>query len=344
MRDPGEEDGALVQAARQGDRQAFALLYHRYKPDVWNLAYLTLRNEHEAEDCLQETFVKALRALSTDTSIEAVRPWLLTIARNACLDRLRAAKRRTFVSIDDEAIPELPAPARQVDGWLDFRLALERLPREDREAFMLVDVLGYRSHEAATILGVAAPSTLRSRVASARRQLAPSLLEATDEWPAEIWGVYHQPPNSAIVASLGPDSGKRGSRANIAEQASIAELIANCARAPVRDPAGVRLRRGGRFAVELVDFFVRLDDRIPEELRVLAVIDGRQQRLEGTAQHWLADHPRWQVRRAVSHAGWLLDVESLLRAAGPESHQAESHRAAIAALDAPTPFLWTHGR
>ena len=338
MRDPGEEDGALVQAARQGDRQAFALLYHRYKPDVWNLAYLTLRNEHEAEDSLQETFVKALRGLSTDTSIEAVRPWLLTIARNVCLDRLRAAKRRTFVSIDDDALPELQAPARHDDGWLDFRLALERLPREDREAFMLVDVLGYRSHEAAAILGVAAPSTLRSRLASARRQLAPSLLEATDERPAEIWGVYHQPPDSAIVASLGPQAARRD------RPRSIAELIADCARAPVPEAAGIRVRRGGRSAVELVDFFVRLDGRIPEQLRVLAVIDGRQPRLEGKTQHWLADHPRWQVRRAVSHAGWLLDVESLLRAAGPESHRAESHRAAIAALDAPTPFLWTHGR
>jgi RNA polymerase sigma factor (sigma-70 family) len=338
MRDPGEEDDALVQAARQGDRQAFALLYHRYKPDVWNLAYLTLRNEHEAEDGLQETFVKALRALSTDTSIEAVRPWLLTIARNVCVDRLRAAKRRTFVSIDDDAIPELPAPDRHDDGWLDFRLALERLSREDREAFVLVDVLGYRSHEAAAILDLAAPSTLRSRLASARRQLAPSLLEATDEWPAEIWGVYHQPPNSVIVASIGPESGNRG------RHPSIADLIADCARAPVPDAGGARSHRSGRSGVQLVDFFDRLDDRIPRKLGVLAVIDGRQQRIEGNAQHWLADHPRWQVRRAVSHAGWLLDVESLLRAAGTESQRDDSHQATIAALDAPTPFLWTHGR
>ena len=41
MRDPGEDDCALIQAARNGDRQAFALLYHRYKLDAWNLAYLS---------------------------------------------------------------------------------------------------------------------------------------------------------------------------------------------------------------------------------------------------------------------------------------------------------------
>lgn len=334
MRDPGEEDDALVQAARAGDRQAFALLYHRYKPDVWNLAYLTMRNHHEAEDGLQETFVRALRALSTNAQIEAVRPWLLTICRNVCLDRLRSAKRRAIVALDDGTLPELPAPVRPDDGWLDFRLALDRLPHEEREAFMLVDVLGYRSHEAATILGVGAPSTLRSRLASARRQLAPSLLEATDEPPAEIWGVYHQPPNSAIVASLGPAAARAPKRGD-----SIADLIANCARVPLLDGASAERSARHRSGLELVDFFQRLEPRIPRKLPVLAVIDGRQPRLQGSAQHWLADHPRWQVRQAVSHAGWLLEVESLLRAAGTESH-----RTALAALDAPTPFLWTHRR
>ena len=64
MRDPEEDDRDLVQAARNGDRQAFALLYHRYKLDTWNLAYLTLRSYHEAEE-RQETFVKAMVAVSS---------------------------------------------------------------------------------------------------------------------------------------------------------------------------------------------------------------------------------------------------------------------------------------
>lgn len=327
MRDPGEEDDALIRAARDGDRQAFALLYHRYKPDVWNLAYLTLRDHHEAEDSLQETFVRALRALSTPVRIDALRPWLLTICRNICLDRIRASRRHPVVSIDGDGAPELAAPARADDGWLDFRRALDRLSAEDREAFMLVDVLGYRSHEAAAILGLAAPSTLRSRVSSARRQLAPSLDTASGEPPAEIWGVYHRPPASAIVASFVPEAPDGRPRS------SIADLIANCERGP-----GGR-GSGGRGALELIDFFDRLEGRIPTQLRVLAVIDERRPRTPGGAQHWLADHPRWQVRRAVSHAGWLLEVESLLRAAGTDSH-----RTALAALNGPTPFLWTHGR
>ena len=255
-----------------------------------------------------------------------MRPWLLTICRNVCLDRLRAGRRRPSVSIDAERVGELPSTAPVDDGLIDFRRALEQLTPEDREAFMLVDVLGYRSHEAAAILGIAAPSTLRSRLAHARRELAPSVLDAPSEMPAEIWGVYHRPPESAIVASF-ESATSTGTR-----DASIADLIANCERARTATS-------GDRGAPDLADFFDRLDTRIPAKLGVLAVIDERRSRVAGGAQHWLADHPRWRVRRAVSHACWLLEVESLLRAAGTGRHSA-----ALAALDAPTPFLWTHAR
>ncbi len=325
MRDPGEEDGALVEAAREGDRQAFALLYHRYKPDVWNLAYLTLRDTAEAEDCLQETFVRALRSLGSGTPVEAARPWLLTICRNACLDRLRSAKRRGYVSFDAEDAPEPPLPAIDEDARVDLHRAIARLEPEDREAFVLVDVLGYRSHEAAQILGLAAPSTLRSRLSRARRLIAPALTGARADPAAEIWGVYHQPPDNAVVACFrsGPGPGAR----TAAEQIDLSSELER-----LRESAGAV-----RGAVGLVDFFDRLDVRIPPMLRVLAVIDGALARTPASARHWLADHPRWQVRSAGSHAGWLLAVETLLRAAGADRDQA-----ALDALDAPTPFLWTH--
>ncbi len=334
MRDPGEGDGALVKAARDGDREAFALLYHRYKPDVWNLAYLTLRDTHEAEDTLQETFVKALRALSSTGEIAAVRPWLLTICRNTCLDRLRADHRRRFISLDDEHLPELPERSRDDLAALDFRNALAQLEPEDREAFMLIDVLGYRSHEAAAILGVSAPSTLRSRLHHARRTLAPLLKDTAEEPPAEIWGVYHDPPESAVVASFGSES-RRPSVATAAGAATLATAAtATAAAAASPDGSG-----GGRppAHLELMDFFDRLDGRIPPALNVLAVVDARRPQAGG-AQHWFADHPRWQLRRAETHASWLLEVESLLKSAG-----GERTKDALAALMTSTPFLWTRG-
>jgi RNA polymerase sigma factor (sigma-70 family) len=186
MPNPAEDDGVLVHAARSGDRESFALLYHRYRIDVWNMAYLTLRNYHEAEDSVQETFVKALRGLPSLDQTDMVRPWLLAICRNVCLDRIRATSRRRIVALDDQTAEPASAPIDQ-DRQIDFYRALESLPLEDREAFILVDVLGCRSHEAAQILGLAAPSTVRSRLARARRHFALLPDRASDPAAEATW-------------------------------------------------------------------------------------------------------------------------------------------------------------
>jgi RNA polymerase sigma-70 factor (ECF subfamily) len=323
MRDPGEEDDALVQAARNGDRHAFALLYHRYKLDVWNLAYLTLRNYHEAEDSVQETFVKALRALRCTSHVDAVRPWLLAICRNVCLDRLRAARRRQVFSLDDDTLAEPAAVPTDQEQRIDFHRALASLAPEDREAFMLVDVLGCRSHEAATILGLRASSTLRSRLSRARRQIAPAISEPVVPGALpQIWGVYHHPPDSAIVASF---DGR-------ARQADLSDLLATLDRYTEADAPS-------RNGLHLVEFLDRLEHGIPRDRRLIAVIDNRPPHSTNTTQHWLADHPRWQVRRPHSHESWLLEVKSLLQATGNAAD--ERCAIALAALRNPTPFYWT---
>jgi RNA polymerase sigma factor (sigma-70 family) len=331
MRDPGEDDCALVQAARNGDRQAFALLYHRYKLDAWNLAYLTLRDYHEAEDGLQETFVKAMVALGSGVEVEAVRPWLMAICRNVCLDRLRSTRRRPAVSLDSEDVSEPAAAPIDQDEYVDFHRTLRALSPQDREAFLLVDVLGCRSHEAASILGLHASSTLRSRLARARRQVASAVTaeaRSLDAPPPEIWGVYHDPPDSAIVAAFALLDGNGRARA------ALDELIARLeAGAKVSDVAGN--------GFNLTQFFEGLERRIPNERRVIAVIDDWPAGTGDKTQHWLADHPRWQVRRPANHACWLLEVQSLLSAAGTERACGQS--GALAALNATTPFLWTQG-
>jgi RNA polymerase sigma-70 factor, ECF subfamily len=321
------EDCELADAARNGDREAFAVLYHRFKSDVWSLAYLTMRSRHEAEDCVQETFIRALRALRKTPEISSVRAWLLTICRNVCLDRLRAARRNDLASLDDGVSPEPAAMARDEDLHIDFYRALRELPEADRQAFVLVDVLGCRSHEAASILGLDAPSTVRSRLTRARRQIAVAVTDTEAErTAAEIWGVYHAPSSSAIVATYGDGTAARlGAR-------PLKQLIKDLSAPHVPDDRAAEMLPG------LIAFFEGLDDRIPRTASVMAAItgDGRQER--NTALHWLANHPRWRVRRQPSHAAWLLEVQSLLEAAGDHSRfppltplQASST----------TPFLWT---
>jgi RNA polymerase sigma-70 factor (ECF subfamily) len=169
---PVASDTVLVARAAAGDEEAFALLYHRYEQDAWSLASFKLRDRHEAEDAVQETFLRAYRSLRAFRGGESARPWLLTICRNVCLDRLRTRVARGTVFLDDHTGPEPAAPEDDPDGRIDLRRALAAMPHDDVEAFFLVDVLGCRSHEAARIVGLRASSTLRSRLDRARRFLA----------------------------------------------------------------------------------------------------------------------------------------------------------------------------
>ena len=95
--------------------------------------------------------------------------------------------------------------------------------------------------------------------------------------------------------------------------------------------------------LDLIQFFERLEDRIPSERRVVAVIDDRPPQTGGGAQHWLADRSsRWRIRRPPTHASWLLEVQALLGAAGTEP--AGRRARALAGLDAFTSFLWVHAQ
>jgi len=162
-------DAALVTRAQAEDAEAFDLLYRRWKRDVWTLSYYLLqRNHHEAEEAMQETFLKAWRNLHRCPGSEPPRSWILAICRNVCIDRVRrsAVEPPAYRSaaLDDAADA---GPSEPVALHVD----LDELKQLEREAWYLIDVLGYSSTEASHVVG-APSSTIRSRVARARAQLA----------------------------------------------------------------------------------------------------------------------------------------------------------------------------
>lgn len=311
------EDDALLAAACRGDPDAFAEIYHRYKGNVLGLAAFTLHDRGEAEDVTQETFLKAYRALRGVRSGQALRPWLLAICRRTCLDRLRAHPSRPPLSLDADDTDEPPAPALDLDQRIDLRRALASLQDEDYEAFVLVDVLGCHSDEAAAILGLRAPSTLRSRVARARRALVEILVEQEAEPAPQVWGLFHTSTGSAIVASAGCEHDDRR---------RVEDLLARLQGATLTE-----LPPGGRDGLDLVSFFDRLDARIPPQLGVQALVDELATADALAIARWIADHPRWQVRSSGSHTFWLGDVEQLLGA----------RRSVLTRLSGEKPFLWT---
>lgn len=165
------DDTDLVARASRGDEAAFELLVRRHAPAAWRLSRSMLGDDFAADEAVQDAFLKAHRALPRFRGDAAFGTWLLAIARRVCLDRLRL-KRAEIVSLDEVR------RERAVTSDAAVRLAIEAavadLPEVEREAFVLVDVLGHTREDAATIAAVPA-STMRSRVARARERLAAAL-------------------------------------------------------------------------------------------------------------------------------------------------------------------------
>jgi RNA polymerase sigma-70 factor (ECF subfamily) len=176
----------------------------RFYSYIWPLRAMLLRtasfltpSNAEAEDLVQETMMKAFRAIDSLDPDASPQAWLTTILRNTRIDRLRAAGRAPeTVSLDkitEEA--DLPAPAATVaspapdptatlEEFSDRDLihALQKLPEDIRWTLLLVDVDGLEYEEAATIMQIP-PGTAKSRVHRGRHMLRNLLLEKTPATP-----------------------------------------------------------------------------------------------------------------------------------------------------------------
>ena len=173
----------LLSRARSGDQHAFAQLMDGYRNQLQVHCYRILGSVQDAEDALQETLLGAWQALGTFEERASVRTWLYRIATNRCLNMLRAANRRPRSQglAFDVALPEptrlgetvwlQPCPDIFLEGLPDdrpgpearyearesvalaFVAALQLLPARQRVALVLRDVLGFRAHETAGMLG-----------------------------------------------------------------------------------------------------------------------------------------------------------------------------------------------
>jgi len=171
----------LLRAHAQGDRDAFATLFHRHRDRLWSVAIRTVGDREEAADALQDALLSAHRSAARFRGESAVTTWLHRIVVNACLDRLRRRQAHPTVPLADgnrssesdrwagAFEPVAPDPDR--DTALVIRQALAALPIDQRAAIVLVDVQGYPVAEVATILGVP-EGTVKSRCARGRARLA----------------------------------------------------------------------------------------------------------------------------------------------------------------------------
>jgi RNA polymerase sigma-70 factor, ECF subfamily len=169
-------DAALAASAVGGDTAAFETLVRRHYAAVWRIAFLSVREEMAAEELTQDTFLRAYRSLAGWRGDASLRTWLATICRRLCIDRARLKQLEMVAAPDFEAVAGSTSEAEALADRFDLQAALDRLPADDREAFLLVHHYGYSSFEAASLLDVPA-STVRTRVSRARERLAAALIE-----------------------------------------------------------------------------------------------------------------------------------------------------------------------
>lgn len=148
---------------------------------AYNLARWLVRNEHDAEDCVQEAYLKAFRAFARFRGDDG-RAWLLTIVRNVCHDRLRRLRGFEPPESFDEAIHSGAGEDfdnERLRGELDsvqLQAALDALPSAAREIIVLHDLEGLAYKEIAGVLAIPL-GTVMSRLARARQRLHRELVQ-----------------------------------------------------------------------------------------------------------------------------------------------------------------------
>ena len=192
------DDAALAALAAQGDQDAFARIMRRYNQRLYRLAVSVMGDASEAEDVLQESYVRAFYAFASYTGAGSLGAWLARIVRNEGIDRVRSREsRRSHVAIEadlSDQSEQLVAQETNVttDPIIDpealaanaelrrlLERAIQRLPEQFRTAFVLREVEGLSVEETAEYLGIP-PATVKTRDHRARNLLRSYLSENID--------------------------------------------------------------------------------------------------------------------------------------------------------------------
>ncbi|MGE0792006.1 MAG: RNA polymerase sigma factor [Sandaracinaceae bacterium] len=188
MTDPSE--AKLLHAAQAGDRRAFNGLVRLHQRRVFACAVQMLGDGGDADDAVQETFLRAWRAIARFDGRSQLSTWLYRVCVNVCLNHIRKRKRHDAADIDSPKVPEPKADPTQ--GSTDPRhalevrqleaqvsVALEGLSESLRTTVIMVLVEGMPQKEVASVLGCS-EGTIAWRIHEARRRLRLALATHTD--------------------------------------------------------------------------------------------------------------------------------------------------------------------
>ena len=156
--DAGGIDGdRLMSRIAEGDEEAFLQLYQSTDRTIYSFILSILKNSQDAEEVMQETYMKIWTSASSDQSKGKPLAWIFTIARNLCYMKFREQKYRSDLSLDDLAGNEQGEPCSKIEDAADkvvLKAALEILKEEEREIVLLHAAAGLKHREIAEALGM----------------------------------------------------------------------------------------------------------------------------------------------------------------------------------------------
>src|SRR5579871_3679624 len=175
---------ALVQAAKQGDLEAFSQLVKQYDRNIFRIAQHIMHNEDDAQDVVQDAFLKAYQNLGQFQGNYKFYTWLVRIAVNEALMKLRRRRTDKTVSMDEDVETEEGSMPREVADWGPnpeqlygqselgdiLQRTIQGLPQSFRTVFVLRDIEGLSTEETAEMLNLSVPA-VKSRLLRARLQL-----------------------------------------------------------------------------------------------------------------------------------------------------------------------------
>jgi RNA polymerase sigma-70 factor, ECF subfamily len=161
-------DAILVEAARDGDLEAFEAIVRRHQATIYQVAQRLLDSPADAQDVTQDTFVRAWRGLAGFRGDSAVSTWLYRIVTRRCLDVLATRRPTQELAEDVETIADEPPDRVELRERLRaVTRAIATLPAEQRVALTLREFEGLSYQEVADILGVGVPA-VKGRIHRAR--------------------------------------------------------------------------------------------------------------------------------------------------------------------------------
>lgn len=151
-------ESALIEGCKSGRLSAFEELFVQHSPKMKSMALHLLSNTADAEDAVQETFLKVYRSVGSFKGQSSLATWMFRILINNCYDLRRRKMRRggdaAELEIGAEGTPDLPAPKSDHPLRMALERAVAQLPSRQREVFLLAEVEGFKHLEIAGMLGI----------------------------------------------------------------------------------------------------------------------------------------------------------------------------------------------